>query len=153
MPIKVQIKKKLDSFAQAVPDFYLPEDTLPRYYREALVMYYVQRNDTVSSRADSLTLDRFKAYQTLQQKEGSPLEERNRRNQEELLKEQQKQRERENTTIDYVFNVGERVFHEKLGVGHIIDVITIGESMMYTIDFGKMGKKAMDAAYAKLKKF
>ena len=72
------LEKKLDSFAQAVPDFYLPEDTLPRYYREALVMYHVQRNDTVSSRADSLTLDRFRAYQTLQQKEGSPLEERNR---------------------------------------------------------------------------
>ena len=41
-------------------------------------MYHVQRNDTVSSRADSLTLDRFKVYQTLQQKDGSPLEERNR---------------------------------------------------------------------------
>ncbi len=72
------LEKKLDSFAQAVPDFYLPEDTLPRYYREALTLYHVQRNDTVSLRADSLTLDRFKAYQTLQQKEGSPLEERNR---------------------------------------------------------------------------
>jgi hypoxanthine phosphoribosyltransferase len=51
------------------------------------------------------------------------------------------------------FNVGERVFHDKLGVGHITDVIQIGESTMYTIDFGKMGKKAMDAAYAHLKKF
>ena len=70
-----------------------------------------------------------------------------------LLKEQEKIRERENTTLDYVFNIGERVFHEKLGVGHITDVMTIGESIMYTIDFGKMGKKAMDASYAKLKKF
>ena len=43
--------------------------------------------------------------------------------------------------------------HEKLGIGHILDVTQIGESTMYTIDFGKMGKKAMDAAYAHLKKF
>ena len=48
---------------------------------------------------------------------------------------------------------GERVFHEKLGIGHIKEVIQVGESMMYTIDFGKQGVKAMDAAYAKLKKF
>lgn len=70
--------------------------------------------------------------------------------QEELLK--QKEAEK-NTPIDYFFNVGERVFHEKLGIGHIIDVTQIGDSTMYTIDFGKMGKKAMDASYAHLKKF
>ena len=81
------------------------------------------------------------------------VEERKRINHENQLKEQEKIRERENTTLDYVFNVGERIFHEKLGVGHITDVMTIGESIMYTIDFGKMGKKAMDASYAKLKKF
>ncbi len=69
-----------------------------------------------------------------------------------------KEREREeaiqgSATVEYVFNVGERVFHDKLGIGHITDVISVGDSMMYTIDFGKQGKKAMDAAYAKLKKF
>ena len=52
-----------------------------------------------------------------------------------------------------LFNVGERVFHDKLGIGHILEVIPVGESTMYTIDFGKQGKKAMDASYAKLKKF
>ena len=57
-----------------------------------------------------------------------------------------------NEFIYNFFNVGERVFHEKLGVGEIADVIQIGESTMYTIDFGKMGKKAMDATYARLKK-
>lgn len=56
-------------------------------------------------------------------------------------------------SVPYFFNVGERVFHDKLGVGHIEDVQQIGSSTMYTIDFGKMGKKAMDAAYAHLKKF
>ncbi|MBE7709510.1 MAG: ATP-dependent DNA helicase PcrA [Cyanobacteria bacterium SIG32] len=81
------------------------------------------------------------------------VEERNRQRQEDLIKEQEMKLQRENTSIDYVFNTGERVFHEKLGVGHIVDVMTVGESIMYTIDFGKMGKKAMDAAYAKLKKF
>ena len=40
-----------------------------------------------------------------------------------------------------------------MGIGHIADVMTIGESVMYTVDFGAKGKKAMDAAYAKLKKF
>ena len=81
------------------------------------------------------------------------VEERKRTNQEELLREQELKRQREDTSIEYIFNVGERVFHEKLGVGHIVDVMNIGESIMYTIDFGKLGKKAMDAAYAKLKKF
>jgi len=74
------------------------------------------------------------------EKERIQLEEKRRKNEE---------RERE---VQYIFNEGERVFHEKLGIGHIIDVTIIGESTMYTIDFGKMGKKAMDAAYARLKK-
>ena len=79
---------------------------------------------------------------------------------EEKKKEEQKQaeiaekeKELKDTATQYYFNVGERVFHEKLGVGHISDVIQIGDSTMYTIDFGKLGKKAMDAAYAHLKKF
>ena len=81
------------------------------------------------------------------------VEEQNRQKQELLRLEEEKRKQRENTTLEYVFNVGERVFHEKLGVGHIVDVLPVGESIMYTIDFGKMGKKAMDASYAKLKKF
>ena len=81
------------------------------------------------------------------------LEEKLKEDKEAALREEELKKQRENKTIDYVFNAGERVFHEKLGVGHIVDVMAIGESIMYTIDFGKMGKKAMDAAYAKLKKF
>ena len=80
------------------------------------------------------------------------LEER-KREQERQAEEKAKSEELKNTATQYYFNVGERVFHDKLGVGHITDVIQIGESTMYTIDFGKMGKKAMDAAYAHLKKF
>ena len=81
------------------------------------------------------------------------VEEQNRQKQELLQQEEEKRKQRENTALEYIFNVGERVFHEKLGVGHIVDVLPVGESIMYTIDFGKMGKKAMDAYYAKLKKF
>jgi len=75
--------------------------------------------------------------------------------------EEKKQQELEQQRIEQeklsaavsIYDVGERIFHEKLGVGHISEVTQIGESTMYTIDFGKQGKKAMDAAYAKLKKF
>ena len=73
----------------------------------------------------------------------------------ELQKAEEERQKRMKTTapIEYIFNEGERVFHEKLGVGHIKSVEQIGDSMMYTIDFGKQGVKAMDAAYARLKKF
>ena len=76
------------------------------------------------------------------------LEEKKQREAEVKLKEQEKL-----SSVPYFFNVGERVFHEKLGIGHIDEVTQVGESTMYTIDFGKLGKKAMDATYAKLKKF
>ena len=80
------------------------------------------------------------------------IEER-KREEKRFAEEQKKKEELKNSTTQYFFNVGERVFHDKLGVGHIADVIQIGDSTMYTIDFGKLGKKAMDAAYAHLKKF
>ena len=77
---------------------------------------------------------------------------------EEMRKQQEAEAERQKRleeiqTVEYVFNEGERVFHDKLGVGHIKSVEQIGDSMMYTIDFGRQGVKAMDAAYARLKKF
>lgn len=78
----------------------------------------------------------------------------------EEKKQQEKEQERKrqetltnNPQPTYFFDIGERVFHEKLGVGHITDVQQIGGNTMYTIDFGKLGKKAMDATYARLKKF
>ena len=63
------------------------------------------------------------------------LEERKKKSKLVKLKKQQKAEELKNTATQYYFNVGERVFHEKLGIGHITDVIQIGESTMYTIDF------------------
>ena len=82
------------------------------------------------------------------------LEEKRQKEREMQEAEAERQRRMESTTpVEYVFNVGERVFHDKLGIGHIKEVTQIGESLMYTIDFGRQGIKAMDAAYAKLKKF
>ena len=72
------------------------------------------------------------------------------------LAQEEAERERKISGADTVlekFSVGERVFHEKLGIGHILEIIPVGESTMYSIDFGKQGKKAMDASYAHLKKF
>lgn len=51
------------------------------------------------------------------------------------------------------FIKGDRVFHEKFGIGHVDEIKQIGSSSMYIIDFGKMGKKAVDSLYANLKKF
>lgn len=82
------------------------------------------------------------------------LEERNKQIAEQQQKEQEKlEKEQSIPVVEYVFSEGERVFHDKLGIGHIKEVTQIGDSMMYTIDFGRQGIKAMDAAYAKLKKF
>ena len=81
-------------------------------------------------------------------------DERRQRLEAERQKEEARKQERDNSKIiDDIYDVGQRVFHEQLGIGHITDVMTVGESVMYTIDFGKLGKKAMDATYAKLKKF
>lgn len=51
------------------------------------------------------------------------------------------------------FAQGDRVFHEKYGIGTIKELAEIGSSAMYTVDFGKQGEKALDAEYSKLKKF
>lgn len=58
-----------------------------------------------------------------------------------------------NSKAQEFFNAGDRIFHEKLGIGHIQEVTKIGNSVMYTIDFGAQGVKAIDATYANLKKF
>lgn len=57
------------------------------------------------------------------------------------------------TQAGNTFSKGDRVFHEKFGIGHIDEIKQIGSSSMYVIDFGKQGKKAVDSLYANLKKF
>ena len=66
------------------------------------------------------------------------------------LKEEQMKKQAEEIPI--FFSAGEKVFHEHLGFGEILDVIEVGDSLMYTIQFEKYGKKAMDANYARLQK-
>lgn len=63
--------------------------------------------------------------------------------------------QQEETSVTPVkkFETGDRIFHERFGIGHIEEIQTIGSSLMYVIDFGKQGKKAVDATYANLKKF
>ena len=57
----------------------------------------------------------------------------------------------EPTQINY--NPGDRVFHSKFGVGKVIEIRSIGDSTMVIAEFGKFGQKALDAAFAQLKKF
>ena len=78
--------------------------------------------------------------------------EENKKNELEQLKLKEEQIKKQTEGVEYFFSKGEKVFHEHLGFGQIIDVIEVGESLMYTIDFGSMGKKAMDANYARLQK-
>ena len=82
------------------------------------------------------------------------VEERRQKRAAEELEAQKKREQTEKTGfVDNVYETGQRVFHEQFGIGHVTDVLNVGDSIMYTVDFGKMGKKAMDASYAKLKKF
>ena len=81
-------------------------------------------------------------------------DERRARLAQEAQEAQQREQERINSQIvTEIFEVGQRVFHERMGIGHVTNVMELGDSVMYTIDFGSAGKKAMDASYAKLKKF
>ena len=51
------------------------------------------------------------------------------------------------------FMSGDRVFHTKFGIGKVVDIKQIGSSSMIIIDFGSKGQKALDLAFAQLKKF
>jgi len=48
---------------------------------------------------------------------------------------------------------GDRVFHDKFGMGVIEQLVEVSSSKIYMVNFGKQGKKALDAAFSKLKKF
>jgi len=54
---------------------------------------------------------------------------------------------------DNNFETGDRIFHPKFGIGHISDIRHIAGTTMYVIDFGKLGKKTVDAEFADIKKF
>lgn len=108
----------------------------------------IVKKNAVNKEAEEEKLKKFFENNVMKRKIEERERERKQAEEQKALAEELK-----NTATQYYFNVGERVFHEKLGVGHITDVIQMGDSTMYTIDFGKFGKKAMDASYAHLKKF
>ena len=58
-----------------------------------------------------------------------------------------------NDTKTENFETGDRVFHSKFGLGHISEIKHIAGTTMYIIDFGKQGKKTVDADFADIKKF
>ena len=56
--------------------------------------------------------------------------------------------------VEFVlFKEGERIFHDKFGIGIIEQVLELGSDVMYSINFGKLGTKPLDAKFARLKKF
>ena len=67
--------------------------------------------------------------------------------------EEQKIKEEQSSKALKTFEMGERVFHSKFGIGHIQNIENIGTSTIYTVDFGKMGIKNLDLTYSDLKSF
>ncbi len=49
-----------------------------------------------------------------------------------------------------IFNVGDRVTHEKFGIGTIEQILGEGSKLLVNIDFEGQGKKLLDPKYAKL---
>ena len=50
------------------------------------------------------------------------------------------------------FELGNKVSHEKFGIGTIENIVNIGNSTLYKINFEKIGIKAVDAEFNKLQK-
>ena len=48
------------------------------------------------------------------------------------------------------FEVGNKVFHDKFGTGEITDIVNIGNSTLYKVEFKKYGIKAVDAEFNKM---
>ena len=65
------LDKHLDEFVKAVNDFYEEEDSLPRYYQEAMTLYQAQHADSAFAFRDSLTVKRFEGYRVRQKELGS----------------------------------------------------------------------------------
>ena len=58
----------------------------------------------------------------------------------------------EDLKASQMFNVGDTVMHEHFGIGKITNIISIGSSTLYKIDFNKIGIKAVDAEFNRLTK-
>ena len=50
------------------------------------------------------------------------------------------------------FNVGDRVEHERFGVGHILSIDGTGENTKAQVEFSNVGRKQLLLKFARLKK-
>lgn len=71
------LDKQVNTLAQTIDDFYEVEDSLPRYYREAMAIYRAQHVDSVFVQTDSVMQEQYIRYKTRQKEFDSSVEERN----------------------------------------------------------------------------
>lgn len=72
------LDKRLEEFAVAMCDFNADSIRMPRYYREALVMYQDIHPGYTCLRTDSVTVGQYAAYKLRKKEFVSPIEEKNR---------------------------------------------------------------------------
>ncbi len=72
------LEKKLDKFASAVDTYFFEQDTLPRYYREAVTLYKQAHPQYSREIKDTLMVQRLNDFLSRQKEFSSPVEEKNR---------------------------------------------------------------------------
>lgn len=72
------LDKKLDKFASVVEDSFFEQDTLPRYYREAIMLYKQSHPAYPHVLNDTLMIQRLQEFDKLQKEYTSPVEQKNR---------------------------------------------------------------------------
>lgn len=72
------LDKKLDKFASVVEDSFFEQDTLPRYYREAIMFYKQSHPAYPRVLNDTLMIQRLQEFDKLQKEYTSPVEQKNR---------------------------------------------------------------------------
>lgn len=72
------LDKKLDKFASVVEDSFFEQDTLPRYYREAIMLYKQSPSAYPRVLNDTLMIQRLQEFDKLQKEYTSPVEQKNR---------------------------------------------------------------------------
>lgn len=72
------LDKKLDKFVSVIDAYCFEQDTLPRYYREAMALYKYSHPDYAREVKDTLTVQRLNEFLSRQKEFTSPVEEKNR---------------------------------------------------------------------------
>lgn len=71
------LDKQLDRFASEVKTYCFEQDTLPRYYREAMLLYQHIHPDFAAEKKDTLAMQRLDEYLSRQKEFSSPQEAKN----------------------------------------------------------------------------